>query len=138
MSKIEQGIENGFHPFGSEVMETYNLKMIRYPGSYRDGSADGIAVYKFFTEEQVVIYSGLTTEGKSTINAAEEIVKIIKDLEKITDENLVRFFDVQTSRGYDYYPLFCFDVTEVHLDHDGCARFKPHVDHSELPSGFFI
>lgn len=46
-----------------------------------------------------VYFSGLGKDNTSTINAAEEIVRIICTLEDI-DWKVYTFFDVQTFRGY--------------------------------------
>ncbi|HUC95095.1 MAG TPA: hypothetical protein VMR19_03810 [Candidatus Saccharimonadales bacterium] len=136
MARIEAGLQEWFHPINPNLAKTHGLKYLRYKGPWKDGSTDGIIVYKEFDKDKMVVYSGLTSEGLSTVNAAEKILDLIK---KDTKTNLsdFRFFDIQTSKGYPVMSENQVTITEITTDENGLAHFIPNTELSELPEGFF-
>ncbi|MDO8482348.1 MAG: hypothetical protein Q7S86_00835 [bacterium] len=71
------------------------MKTVSYPNF---GKGEGRVDYKLF-EGFRCVFSGVTSDGTSTINAAERIVKAIAEVEKAT----LMFYDLQTQKGYDFY-----------------------------------
>jgi len=83
-------------------------------------------------------FSGLTASGQatSTINAAESIVQAIADQEGVPIEKL-RFFDLQTHRGYDK-PEGEFAFDELVFDDESLGQGKVSVSgwaERECPNG---
>lgn len=134
MERIDRGIEEYFHHLDPKVIEVLELKFLRYKGPFKDGSADGVVVYKIFENEKTIVYSNVTSNGLSSINGAEKIIKGLK--EEVKNLQGYRFFDMQTYMGYPAYGLHEGDITEITIDEDGTAHFS-HAEFSDMPAGFF-
>lgn len=71
------------------------LKRILYSNQGIKKSSADYAVFDYGD----CVFSGVTKDGKSTINAAEDIIRIISRAEGIP----LTFFDLQTRLGYGHY-----------------------------------
>lgn len=66
---------------------------------YKNFNGTPNSVDYIIIDDGICVFSGLSSKGTSTVNAAERIVKAINEIEK---KPLV-FYDLQTQKGYDYY-----------------------------------
>lgn len=65
--------------------------------AYHQGKC--FAEYEIFDGNKC-IFSGVTPDGRTTINSAEEIIKIITAEES---GKQLKFYDLQTHKGYSHY-----------------------------------
>ncbi len=108
-------------PWSVHVNETsVVLKELDYPNFWIGTSRVAYAIFP----DRRVVFSGITREGTSTINAAESIIQEICRREEI-DPYAHRWFDLQTNRQYGDGRFNCphpgeFEFNELHF------RPNPH------------
>jgi hypothetical protein len=134
--KLERDIKRGYHLLDYNFLVENQLHLARYKGNSKDGSSDGVIVYRVFKEEKMVVYSGLNDAGLSTINATDRILASLVEEDASIDLKSFRFFDIQTIRGYEYISRGKFDITEIKFLGDGEERLMPRIKPSELPEVF--
>lgn len=87
------------------------LKRIPYRGINDLPENDGILDYVIFPDNRCV-FSGITKGGSGTINAAENVLAVISAREHIPLAQL-RFFDLQTCRGYSSFGVEQFSFVPL-------------------------
>jgi hypothetical protein len=83
-------------------------KMVVYVNSGRGESA---VVYMF--QDGAVYFSALNSDGTSSINAAEKIIRLIAVRQEMSSHHAVKFYDVQTHRGYLHMAAGEFLITRI-------------------------
>ena len=134
--KQEREIKRGYHPLDFEFLTENQLHQAKYDGNSRDGSGDGVVVYRVFMNEKIVVYSGINDAGLSSINATDKILVSLLEENPSIDTNTFRFFDVQTIRGYEYIPRGKFHITEIQFLENGEEGLIPRIQPSQLPEAF--
>lgn len=132
---MERRSHHGYHPLDSEIMTKSELRILAY-GRNGGRFADDLVAFRVFPEQKVVVYSGLTSTGLSTINGTDEILKSLKEEDPSIDEFKFRFFDIQTFRGYDYMNRGKVQITEIKFKRNGVESFFTGLKASELPEAF--
>lgn len=82
---------------------------------FKSGKNQSFVDYEIFDGYKCV-FSGVSGNGKSTINAAEGIIKAIAETEKVP----LKFYDLQTHKGYDYFKPgeYSFDLLIITNQND--------------------
>jgi hypothetical protein len=124
-----------YHPLDEQVLEAHKLHLAKYKGNFR-GYSDGIVAYRVFEDERIVVFSGMSDAGTSTINTSDTVLSSLMEECPVIDPKTFRFFDVQTIRGYDYMPRGKFDITEIKFLENGEEHLVPRIKPSQLPGAF--
>ncbi|MFX0202142.1 MAG: hypothetical protein ACFFCW_39020 [Candidatus Hodarchaeota archaeon] len=89
--------------------------------AYGEGSGTGAAIYANIGSlipvlgDTVIIYTGVSSHARKTINGAEEIICAIAEQEGIDLQNTA-FYDLQTYRGISTRKEGDFDFDKVTFD----------------------
>jgi hypothetical protein len=125
----------GYYPLDGQTLKENGLHLASYKstGKYL---TDGIIAYRVFPDKQMVIYSGLNDSSTWTIHAASQILESLLEEDPSIDKYKFRFFDIGTTRGYDYMRLGQFQIAEVKFNGEDEASIIPVLKPSVLPKEF--
>lgn len=129
----EHGSDGNYFPLSPESIKLFGLHIARFGRSLNSDKHHDIFAYKVFPDKKMVFYSGLNSDGLSTINGAEEILKSLMKDDPSIDPQTYKFFDICTVRCYEYYYEGKSDVAEVKFSKDGNAHFIPNPDRKGWP-----
>lgn len=78
-------------------------------------SCRGGRVAYVMPDDSTIVFSGITWNKTSTVNVAEDIIRLLCD-EEHRGPSSTRFFDLQTCLGYNYHRPGHFQYDEVTVD----------------------